>query len=157
MNEPSAEELSDAQKKTERDAWMMMPPQQDDLAARMDPTKIRARKFNTGKGARAPNQSGGASDIWTETPEQKRQRLANQVLGVTEAPTSKPAAHKSVRKAEDEATARRMQEHVSRYALCHIFIPILTNCLSRRSSAARHSTNSIRKPDAKTMKTTHPS
>ena len=58
----------------------------------MDPTKLRNRRFNTGVGARAPPQKaageGGAADggmgrTWTETPEQKRQRLEDEVMGVT--------------------------------------------------------------------------
>lgn len=51
----------------------------------MDPTKLKNRKFNSGKGAKAPAASGGENEIgrtWTETPEQKRQRLADEMMGV---------------------------------------------------------------------------
>lgn len=90
----------------------MIPPKQDDLAARMDPTKMRARKFNTGKGAKAPNQSSGPNEMWTETPEQKRKRLENQVLGITEPVAS--GGHDKSRpggRVQDEETARRIREH----------------------------------------------
>jgi len=84
----------------------------------MDPTRIRARKFNTGKGA---NQSaGGDNSIWTETPEQKRKRLENQVMGVA-APDSGPGGDgaKQLKKKEDEETARRIREHtVSEPSCC---------------------------------------
>ena len=63
---------------------MTMPPTQDDLSARFDPTKLRARKFNTGRGAAAKggDSTSGPSALWTETPEQKRKRLADEVMGV---------------------------------------------------------------------------
>mgnify|MGYP002716686178 CR=1 FL=1 len=93
---------------------MMLPPKQDDLAARMDPTKIRARKFNTGRGARAPNQGGGGIDgVWTETPEQKRKRLENEVLGIA-APAAAGGSDTSRdhrKDAEAEETARRIGEY----------------------------------------------
>ncbi|EON62110.1 hypothetical protein W97_01329 [Coniosporium apollinis CBS 100218] len=101
-------------KQAQRDEWMMVPPKQDDLAARMDPTKTRARKFNTGRSARAPGQSGGGIDgVWTETPEQKRKRLENEVMGVTApAAAGEPDSGRDRRKdAEAEETARRIREH----------------------------------------------
>lgn len=90
-----------------------MPPTQDDLAARMDPTKLRARRFNTGKGARGPANGGvGANALWTETPEQKRKRLENEVLGVTSPESGgKSDSGRSRNKAKDEETARRIKEH----------------------------------------------
>ena len=47
-----------------------------------DPTKLRARKFASGRAAAASEaHAGGVSSIWTETPEEKRKRLADAVLG----------------------------------------------------------------------------
>jgi len=100
------------EKKTTRDEWMMIPPKQDDLAARMDPTKQRARKFNTGKGAKGPAGPGGMDSSWTETPDQKRKRLADEVMGV--AAPEKSAAERQVRKKEDTETERRMREKAVR-------------------------------------------
>ena len=57
---------------------MTMPPKQDDLAARMDPTKQRPRAFNTGKGARGLNPADNDSSTWHETPEQKQKRLSDE-------------------------------------------------------------------------------
>jgi hypothetical protein len=91
----------------------MVPPKQDDLAARMDPTKLRARKFNSGKGARAPNPSGADNAIWTETPEQKRKRLENEVLGIS-APSG---AAEVVIDREQEATVKRIREHNVSFAI----------------------------------------
>ncbi|KAL8708309.1 MAG: hypothetical protein Q9220_006784 [cf. Caloplaca sp. 1 TL-2023] len=76
--------------KPQREEWMLVPPSQSDWTARIDPTKLRNRKFNTGKGAKAPpppsstkRRGGGGDDtaLWTETPEQKRQRLQDEVMG----------------------------------------------------------------------------
>jgi hypothetical protein len=86
-------QFTEAPKKVQRDEWMTLPPTQDDLAARLDPTKPRARKFNTGKSA---GQHGGMSSAWTETPEQKLKRLQDEALGVT-APTNSGTA-----RAQDE-------------------------------------------------------
>ena len=71
-----------AAEKPQREEWMLVPPKQDDWSARVDPTKLRNRKFNTGKGSKAPAQKGGNENaLWTETPEQKRQRLEDEVMG----------------------------------------------------------------------------
>ncbi|KAF2013428.1 hypothetical protein BU24DRAFT_424426 [Aaosphaeria arxii CBS 175.79] len=98
-------------KKVQRDEWMTMPPTQDDLAARMDPTKIRARKFNTGKGAKGPS-GGGGMGVWTETPEQKLKRLQNEALGVAAPSNSEEADTTSRRSQKEEDQARRMREKI---------------------------------------------
>ncbi|KAH8906083.1 hypothetical protein BR93DRAFT_727219 [Coniochaeta sp. PMI_546] len=65
-----------------RDDWMLAPPSAPTGYRERDPTKLKARKFATGKAA-AGNEahSGGVSAIWTETPEQKAKRLRDAVLG----------------------------------------------------------------------------
>ena len=68
--------------KPKRADWMLAPPSDSDWTARVDPTKLTNRKFASGKGARAPaEKGGGVSAIWTETPEEKRRRLEDEVLG----------------------------------------------------------------------------
>ncbi|KAI0424561.1 hypothetical protein F5Y09DRAFT_324084 [Xylaria sp. FL1042] len=63
-----------------RDEWMIAPPSAGGYRAG-DPTKLKARRFNSGP--RSGSGSGGSeiSSIWTETPEEKRKRLENAVLG----------------------------------------------------------------------------
>jgi hypothetical protein len=92
-----------------RDEWMMMPPTQDGLAARMDPTKIRPGKFRSGKAAGAP-AGGDVDSIWTETPEQKRKRLANEVLGIV-APAASGVTGKKPGSKVDEEAARKIREY----------------------------------------------
>lgn len=90
-----------------------MPPTQDDLAARMDPTKQRPRGFNTGKGAKGPNAGGDDSSTWHETPEQKRKRLQDEILGIekTSSTPGRSDPSKSLKNAKDEAAHRKIQEH----------------------------------------------
>ncbi|KAF2403860.1 hypothetical protein EJ06DRAFT_297612 [Trichodelitschia bisporula] len=111
---PGPKPAPTAPKKVERDAWMLVPPKQDDLAARMDPTKIRAKKFNTGRAAGASAGGGGIDTVWTETPEQKRKRLENEVLGVA-APAHSTAKQVKPRAKDEEETARRIKEHTEKH------------------------------------------
>lgn len=100
-----------------RAQWMLEPPKQEDLTARADPTKLRNRKFNTGVGARAPAQrSDGNSLLWTETPEQKRQRLADEVMGVRKPATEDDSGARTRKDpSKDDATTKRIQEYNDRY------------------------------------------
>lgn len=84
-----------------------MPPKQDDLAARMDPTKIRARGFNTGKGAKTA--VGDDNSAWNETPEEKRKRLQDEMMGISKSSAVGPQAapHSSTR---DRAAAQKIRE-----------------------------------------------
>jgi len=95
--------------KPKRDDWMTMPPEQDGLASRMDPSKLRARGFNTGKGAKAPAEKGGDSSAWHETPEQKRKRLEDEMMGVSRPSPGVPKAG-SNKKQSDEAAAKALRE-----------------------------------------------
>jgi len=96
--------FTEAPKKAQRDEWMTLPPTQDDLAARMDPTKQRARKFNSGKSAPG---SGAMGSAWTETPEQKLKRLQNEALGIA-APSKAPV----VTSREEERRARKIKDKI---------------------------------------------
>lgn len=105
-------------KKPKREEWMLLPPTSSDWSSRIDPTKIRNRKFNTGKGAKAPpaNKAGGGGDnksIWTETPEQKRKRLEDEVMGIKPPAQLDISSSKRDERAEREAaeTSRRIAEY----------------------------------------------
>ena len=108
-----AEAAREASKKPQREEWMLLPPKQDDWSARVDPTKLKNRKFNTGKGSKAPAQAGGSDNaLWTETPEQKRQRLEDEVMGVKR-PAQLGAEVKTDRRKEEEA--REMDRRIRDY------------------------------------------
>ena len=104
---PSAPAQSTAPAK--RDDWMTIVPEHGDWSKRVDPTKLKNRKFGSGKG---PAVSAGGGDSWHETPEQKLSRLQREVLGIKD--DSKPRASRpDPSKADPEAAAtrRRMKEY----------------------------------------------
>ncbi|TKA83807.1 hypothetical protein B0A55_00019 [Friedmanniomyces simplex] len=101
-----------APEKLRRDEWMTMPPKQDDLAARMDPTKQRARGFNTGKGAKGPNAVDDSSSAWNETPEQRQKRLRDEMMGVSKPETPGPA--KVARSAKNEVVDEKAKEQTEK-------------------------------------------
>lgn len=95
---------------SERDAWMTMPPTQDDLG-RLDPSKMRARKFNTGKSAGQAGTGGGIG-VWTETPEQKLKRLQDEAMGIAAPANSSSTKKESRRAKEEEEKARKLREQL---------------------------------------------
>lgn len=120
--QPARSEPSDAEAKPKRDDWMTMPPEADGLASRMDPTKQRARGFNTSKGAKAPPAKGGDGSAWHETPEQKRKRLEDEMMGIAR-PEASGVVQKdssSSKKARDEEAARSVREHAVCRSHLHI-------------------------------------
>jgi hypothetical protein len=97
--------------KPQREEWMLVPPKDSDWGSRVDPTKLKNRKFASGKGAKAPTEKSGISAIWTETPEQKRQRLEDEVMGRKDPTVVAQAKKPRKDDAEAEATARRIKEY----------------------------------------------
>ncbi|THH31560.1 hypothetical protein EUX98_g2610 [Antrodiella citrinella] len=65
-------------KALKRDDWMLTPPSGSDLLGNIDPTKLnKPRQFaRTAAPARAVDTS-----LWTETPAERQQRLADEVAG----------------------------------------------------------------------------
>ncbi|KAJ4400058.1 hypothetical protein N0V85_005854 [Neurospora sp. IMI 360204] len=80
-----------------RDDWMVAPPTSSSYRA-PDPTKLKSRKFASGRSAATGEKSGGVSSIWTETPEEKIKRLAAAVLGREDPSHSSVTASASVSK-----------------------------------------------------------
>ncbi|KAH7104791.1 hypothetical protein BKA62DRAFT_614774 [Auriculariales sp. MPI-PUGE-AT-0066] len=65
-------------KKLERQEWMLKPPTSSDLLGSLDPTKLTSKRtFNRGT-----NDSRNMADnLWTETPQERQQRVADEVMG----------------------------------------------------------------------------
>ncbi len=113
-----------------RDEWMTLAPVSGDWSTRVDPTKLKGRKFQTGKGAKAPSQAGTGGDAsWHENPEQKQERLKREVLGIKDTSTSTASSRPApAHNAHDDATARRLKEYsvrLNQLSMClfHLFNP----------------------------------
>lgn len=100
----------------QRDDWMLKPPDQLGVSARMDPTKLKNRKFNTGNPTRpAASKAGGPSNTWTETVEEKRKRLQNEVMGI-QAPAAAPTEPETgAGKSLARERAEKLSKHVREY------------------------------------------
>lgn len=96
-----------------------MAPAQDGLAARMDPSRAKARGFNTGRNARADGgQHDHSSAAWHETAEQKQKRLANEVLGIQgDAVSVSAKSQAKAAKGAVEVTARKSHTPTVRFSL----------------------------------------
>lgn len=93
------------QQTAKRDEWMTMAPAQDELAARMDPSRVRARGFNTRGGGSVAGRASDAS-AWHETAEQKQRRLADEVMGIKkDKPATASGSHASSKSGLIQATA----------------------------------------------------
>jgi hypothetical protein len=104
--------------KSQRDEWMIVPPSSDDWSSRMDPTKLKNRKFNTGKGAKGPAVSSGreSNANWTETPDEKRARLQREVLGIKDISTAKMTS-------QDDAKGRENAKKLRDYNVSTSSLP----------------------------------
>lgn len=117
-------EARDEGPKLKRDDWMIAPPDGSDWSARADPLKLQGRKFNTGKSARTPGTKGAKESVlWTETAEQKRKRLEDEVMGVQQPAQSDQGVRKSTRSdAEKRETEKRIREYNVRVMVISNFV-----------------------------------
>ncbi|KAF8972499.1 hypothetical protein BDZ97DRAFT_1781324 [Flammula alnicola] len=103
-------------KAPKRDEWMLVPPTTSGLLGNLDPTKLKARQFS--RGTPSAVNSKKDTSLWTETPAERQQRLADEVSGkkrrVTDAPVDEDAdekARKKRRKEEEETIRKGVEEH----------------------------------------------
>ncbi|KAL4915750.1 hypothetical protein BDW62DRAFT_187848 [Aspergillus aurantiobrunneus] len=97
-----------------RDAWMLAPPTGGSDMSRVDPTKIRNRKFQSGpRVGNAPSGGGGVDSSWTETPEEKIRRLQDEAMGIVS--SSSGGSGGAASSGADAKAAQAMREKVQRY------------------------------------------
>ncbi|KAF9440452.1 hypothetical protein P691DRAFT_740115 [Macrolepiota fuliginosa MF-IS2] len=64
-------------KALKREEWMLVPPSASDLLGNLDTTKLKARQFARTSGP----VNKGDNSLWTETPAERQQRIADEVAG----------------------------------------------------------------------------
>lgn len=99
-----------ARKESQRDRWMLQPPDQGDWTSKIDPTQIKNRKFQTGRSARSAT-SRQVDSSWMESPEERMRRLGDEVMGVG-APPGDTNQHTPSSRA---ARAKSMEEKIQQY------------------------------------------
>ncbi|KAL1689054.1 hypothetical protein GGG16DRAFT_115433 [Schizophyllum commune] len=87
-------------KPLQRESWMLVPPSASELLSNIDPTKKRA--FSTSTLAPASSRKKNEPNLWTETPQERLQRLKDEVEG-----RRKRAVNPTGDEEEDDATKER--------------------------------------------------
>ncbi|OCH94179.1 hypothetical protein OBBRIDRAFT_789527 [Obba rivulosa] len=100
-------------KALQREEWMLKPPSSHDLLSSIDPTKLnRPRQFaRTAQPSRDTDNS-----LWTETPAERQQRIADEVAGkrrraVDVAHSGDDDADSRKRRRHEEEIRRGVEEH----------------------------------------------
>lgn len=94
----------------QRDEWMLQPPERSDWSSRVDPTKLRNRKFQTGRSARGPPVSSRVDASWTESAEQKMERIRNEVMGAKPSTAMKDRNSRTEASSVSDAIHERIQK-----------------------------------------------
>lgn len=96
----------------------------------LDPTKLKARQFSRGTPSAVTSKND--TSLWTETPAERQQRLADEVSGkkrrITDAPVDEDLdekARKRRRKEEEEAIRRGVEEHTVRISSLSLWVYVL--------------------------------
>ncbi|GAA6046964.1 hypothetical protein JCM3770_003453 [Rhodotorula araucariae] len=92
-------------KKIKREEWMLVPPKEMDLLSSIDTTKLKSRGFATGKAAQSAANKAGPSNLWTETPAERQQRLEDEALG-----RKRRAENAPVEEEGDDARRKRIRD-----------------------------------------------
>ncbi|KAI9618329.1 hypothetical protein KEM48_006782 [Puccinia striiformis f. sp. tritici PST-130] len=98
-----------------REEWMLLPPKELGLQATMDPTQIKARGFKqTSKPhSSSTDRQNNTGSLWTETPAERTQRLADEAIGKREETTKDDGDDLEVskRKKRDKLMRQQVEEH----------------------------------------------
>ena len=92
--------------KVQRDAWMLAPPTKADWQNSLDASKFKPRSFNQSKTAANLQQNASDHRIWTETPQERAQRIEDEALG--KVPKSSAAQGEDTAKKAEAAERHRL-------------------------------------------------
>ncbi|KAK0464000.1 uncharacterized protein EV420DRAFT_1618816 [Desarmillaria tabescens] len=94
-------------KAPKRDEWMLVPPSSSDLLGTLDPTKLNKPRQFARSAAPAKETE---NNLWTETPAERQQRLADEVSGKRRRAVN---ADNKARKRQkmDESIRKGVEEH----------------------------------------------
>lgn len=135
-------DVSDSKNKIHRDQWMLELPDTNDIARQIDPTKLRNRKFLSGRSTKAASPgSKVGDDSWMESPDERIRRLQNSVMGVASSSVStsshKYGAEQQQKKARNERMkVQAVSPHVNTHPLSTFAEPALQ--LSSRTEKLSH-------------------
>jgi hypothetical protein len=111
-------------KKPQRDKWMLLPPSASSALSALgslDPKNLnKPRQFRATSSVSAATSS--EVNLWTETPQEKQQRLADEVMGRKRRAVDVGAADDSrkereIKRRRDEAVRKGVEEHT----VCSLF------------------------------------
>ncbi|GAA6003844.1 hypothetical protein JCM10207_006432 [Rhodosporidiobolus poonsookiae] len=101
--------------KPQREEWMLVPPKEMDLLSSMDTTKLKSRGFATGKAAASAGKKEGPSNLWTETPAERQQRLADEMMGKKRKAENAPAEEETDDERRKRIRDRQLKDEVERH------------------------------------------
>lgn len=105
-------------KKRQRDDWMLVPPENTSWTSGPNSASLTNRKFMSGKSTRGGRSTDGAGSVWTEDPAQKRQRLENELLGISSESSARSGGSRDLSARSNSATADKVKSlTVSSYSL----------------------------------------
>ncbi|KAG8844413.1 hypothetical protein FRB96_003048 [Tulasnella sp. 330] len=101
-------------KALKRDEWMLKPPEASNIFSSLDTTKLKARQFSRKTEDKITDQT-----LWTETPAERQQRLADEVTGkrkrIEAAAGGNAAAEESLEDRKRRRRDKEIQDQVEEY------------------------------------------
>ena len=86
----------------------------------MDPTKMKARQF---RATAAPAVPSSASNLWTETPAERQQRIADEVSGKKKRAANADDAPADGQDEQARRVKQKMDEEIRREVEAHTVRP----------------------------------